>query len=67
MFNNRNENSNAVMTMLISMISLYFVFQYRYRILNLVLGTRWIRRLAVTGALQIPFIRNRFYARFMPF
>ncbi|MCT8139732.1 sodium:proton antiporter [Anaerobacillus sp. CMMVII] len=56
-----------LMTMVLSMISVFFIYQYRYRIINLVLGTRWIRRLAVSGALQIPFIRDRFYARFMPF
>ncbi|RXI99585.1 sodium:proton antiporter [Anaerobacillus alkaliphilus] len=54
-------------TLLVTMLSVFFVYRYRYRIINIVLGTRWIRRLAVTGALQIPFIKNRLYARFMPF
>lgn len=67
MFNNRDNNNNMLMTMVISVVSVFFIYQYRYRLINLVLGTRWIRRLAVSGALQIPFIRDRFYSRFMPF
>ncbi|WP_241657832.1 sodium:proton antiporter [Anaerobacillus alkaliphilus] len=67
MFTTRNNNNNMLTTLLVTMLSVFFVYRYRYRIINIVLGTRWIRRLAVTGALQIPFIKNRLYARFMPF
>ncbi|OIJ22184.1 hypothetical protein BKP45_05805 [Anaerobacillus alkalidiazotrophicus] len=66
MFKNNN-NNNFFMTMLISFLSAFFIYQYRYRIINTIIGTSWIRRLAVSGALQIPFIRDRFLSRFMPF
>ncbi|OIJ16092.1 hypothetical protein BKP35_03680 [Anaerobacillus arseniciselenatis] len=67
MFNNNNNNDNLLMTMLISLVSVFFIYQYRYRIVNTVLQTSWIRRLAISGVLQIPYLRDRFYARFMPF
>lgn len=67
MFNNKKNNNNMLFTMLISIVSVFFIFQYRYRIFNTILGTPWIRRLAISGVLQIPYLRDRFYARFMPF
>lgn len=68
MFMNKKHNNNSMlMTMLISLVSVFFIYQYRYRIFNIVLGTRWIRRLVISGALQIPYIRDRLYTRFMPF
>lgn len=53
--------------MLISIVSVFFIYQYRYRLMNGILGTKWIRRFAVTGVLQIPFLRDRIFGRFMPF
>ncbi|BAB05139.1 sodium:proton antiporter [Halalkalibacterium halodurans] len=38
--------------------SLYFAVRYRYRVLNAMLGQRWLRRIAVSFAMQIPFVRN---------
>ena len=66
MFTNDN-NKNPLMTLIVSFISMFFIYRYRYRLINFVLGTRWIRRLAVSYALRIPFIRDRLSARFMPF
>ncbi|WP_096201263.1 sodium:proton antiporter [Bacillus sp. FJAT-45350] len=36
----------------------YFLFRYRYRVLNFVLSQRWIRRAVVSYTMQIPFVRN---------
>ncbi|NEU30739.1 sodium:proton antiporter [bacterium LRH843] len=40
-------------------VSLYFAYKYRYRVLNAFLGRRWLRKLAVSFAMQIPFIRDK--------
>ncbi|WNF37768.1 sodium:proton antiporter [Bacillaceae bacterium IKA-2] len=66
MFSNNNQN-NLLVTMLISLVSVFFIYQYRYRVMNRILGTYWFRRLAVAGVMQIPYIRDRIFGRFMTF
>lgn len=66
MFTDDNQN-NLLLTMIISIVSVFFIYQYRYRLMNRILGTQWIRRLAVTGVMQIPYLRERIFTRFMPF
>lgn len=65
MFNKKD--NNQLLIMFVSMFSIFFIFKYRYKVINLVLGTRWIRRAVVSGVLQIPIVRDRFLQRFMPF
>ncbi|TWI57816.1 sodium:proton antiporter [Halalkalibacter nanhaiisediminis] len=40
-------------------VSFYFAYKYRYRLANAFLGKRWLRKLAVSLAMQIPFIRDK--------
>ncbi len=40
-------------------VSFYVVYKYRYRLVNVFLGKRWLRKLAVSIAMQIPFIRDK--------
>ncbi|KGA96842.1 sodium:proton antiporter [Alkalihalobacillus alcalophilus ATCC 27647 = CGMCC 1.3604] len=42
-----------------SMIALYFGYKYRYRLINMLLKRRWLRRIAVGFAMQIPLIREQ--------
>ncbi|ADC50845.1 MULTISPECIES: hypothetical protein [Alkalihalophilus] len=48
---------------LISIVSLilsfYFAYKYRYRVINAVLGRRWLRKVIIGFAMQIPMIRDR--------
>jgi len=37
----------------------YFGYRYRYRLMNVLLGTGWIRRMAVGSVMNIPGIRNK--------
>lgn len=37
----------------------YFAYRYKYRLLNALIGTGWIRRLAVGSAIRLPGVRNR--------
>jgi len=37
----------------------YFAFRYRYRIINLLLGTGWMRRLAVGSIMSFPGVKNK--------
>ncbi|ARK29387.1 sodium:proton antiporter [Halalkalibacter krulwichiae] len=39
--------------------SMYFVYKYRYRVLNAVLSRRMLRKVAVMMAMQIPFVRDK--------
>lgn len=37
----------------------YLAFRYKYRLLNVLIGTGWVRRLAVGFAQKLPFSRNK--------
>ncbi|PLS01759.1 hypothetical protein [Neobacillus cucumis] len=37
----------------------YIVFRYRYRIINILIGTGWMRRLAVGSIMSVPGIRQK--------
>ncbi|SFA96214.1 MULTISPECIES: hypothetical protein [unclassified Bacillus (in: firmicutes)] len=37
----------------------YFGYRYRYRLLNVMIGTGWLRRLAVGSVMSMPGIRNK--------
>lgn len=37
----------------------YLVYRYKYRLLNVLIGTGWIRRLAVGLALRLPGVKNK--------
>lgn len=37
----------------------YFGYRYRYRLLNVLIGTGWLRRLAVGSLMNMPGIRNK--------
>ncbi|AIM15605.1 hypothetical protein LRS37_04405 [Neobacillus sedimentimangrovi] len=37
----------------------YLVFRYRYRLLNLLLASVWMRRLAVSSVMKFPVIRRK--------
>ncbi|WHY76126.1 hypothetical protein QNH20_18620 [Neobacillus sp. WH10] len=37
----------------------YLAFRYRYRIINVLFGTSWLRRLAVGSIMSIPGVKNK--------
>lgn len=37
----------------------YLVYRYRFRLLNALIGTGWIRRIAVGSLLGLPGIKNK--------
>ena len=37
----------------------YFGFRYRYRIINLLLGSSWMRRIAVGSIMSFPGVKRR--------
>ncbi|MEH7353149.1 hypothetical protein V7150_06150 [Neobacillus drentensis] len=37
----------------------YLAFRYRYRIINVLLGTSWMRRLAVGSIMRVPGVKNK--------
>jgi hypothetical protein len=37
----------------------YFTYRFRYRLLNTLIGTGWIRRLAVGSFMSIPGIKRK--------
>lgn len=37
----------------------YFIFRYRYRLINVLLGSRWIRRMAVGSIMSFPGVKQK--------
>jgi hypothetical protein len=37
----------------------YFGYRYRYRLLNAIIGTGWLRRLAVNSFMSMPGVRGK--------
>lgn len=37
----------------------YFGYRYRYRLLNIVIGTGWLRRIAVGSFMSMPGVKNK--------
>ncbi|WP_100406810.1 sodium:proton antiporter [Bacillus solitudinis] len=50
---------NRLFSMISLIVSFYFAYKYRYRVINAFLGRKLLRKLAVTLAMQIPMIRDR--------
>ncbi|MCK0471514.1 sodium:proton antiporter [Halalkalibacter sp. APA_J-10(15)] len=48
-------------------ITIYFVYKYRYRVMNLLLSKRLLRKLAVSFAMQIPFVRDKIVGSVLQF
>lgn len=45
--------------------SIYFVYRFRFRMFNLILGQRWVRKMLVALAMQIPFVRQKLMSGMM--
>jgi hypothetical protein len=39
----------------------YFTYRFRYRLLNAIIGTGWIRRLAVGSIMSMPGIKRKLF------
>jgi hypothetical protein len=37
----------------------YFTYRYRYRLINVLLGSSWLRRLAVGSIMSFPGVKNK--------
>ncbi|MDP4163028.1 MAG: hypothetical protein Q8906_13480 [Bacillota bacterium] len=37
----------------------YFGYRYRYRLLNVIIGTGWMRRLAVGSVMNMPGVKDK--------
>ncbi|MGV3464840.1 MAG: hypothetical protein ACO1OT_06045 [Heyndrickxia sp.] len=48
------------MKWVIPFVLLAGIIKYRYKILNIVLGSFWIRKLAVRAAMSVPGLRTKF-------
>ncbi|WP_247747494.1 hypothetical protein [Alkalihalobacillus sp. BA299] len=47
------------------LIIVYIAYRFRYRILNVLLGQRWIRKTAVQLTMKIPGLRKKFMSEMM--
>ena len=50
----------SVISFIISMVAIYVGYKNRYRIINLILKRRWLRRIAVAWVMQMPFFRDTY-------
>ncbi|WP_245308173.1 sodium:proton antiporter [Halalkalibacter urbisdiaboli] len=50
---------NRLFSMISLAVSFYFAYRYRYRVINAMLGRKWLRKLAVGLAMQIPMVRDK--------
>jgi hypothetical protein len=48
-----------LMSILFFSIAGYFVFQNRYKVMNMILGNTMLRRIAVTSMMGVPGVRRR--------
>ncbi|MCM3761654.1 sodium:proton antiporter [Alkalihalobacillus oceani] len=46
-------------TMVSFVFSCYLLYKYRYRVINAFLGKRWLRKVAISMAMQIPTVRDK--------
>lgn len=51
---------NSFFRLLLVLFGFFAVYRYRYRIMNSLLGNSWIRKVAISTSMNIPFIRDRF-------
>ncbi|WP_165786657.1 hypothetical protein [Heyndrickxia camelliae] len=51
---------STIMKWVIPFVLFAGIIKYRYKILNIVLGSYWIRKLAISAAMRIPGLRTKF-------
>ncbi|WP_062046370.1 hypothetical protein [Bacillus sp. JCM 19034] len=49
------------------LMTVYFLYKFRYRVINLFLSKRLLRKLAVSFAMQIPFVRDKIVGSVLQF
>ncbi|MCM3237006.1 hypothetical protein M3589_04615 [Heyndrickxia oleronia] len=45
---------------LLSGVFIYSVFKYRYKLLNVVMGSYWLRKIAIRAVMSIPGVKSKF-------
>lgn len=50
----------TIMKWIVPFVLIAGIIKYRYKILNIVLGSYFIRKIAVRAAMSIPGLRNKF-------
>ncbi|KYC95064.1 hypothetical protein MXL46_00100 [Heyndrickxia sporothermodurans] len=50
---------NSIFKWLLSGLIVYSVFKYRYKLLNFLLGSYWIRKMGIKIAMNIPGFKTR--------
>ncbi|WP_458412494.1 hypothetical protein ACNQFZ_16985 [Schinkia sp. CFF1] len=58
---------NSLMRIILLAVASIFIYQYRYRLMNAVLGQPWLRKMAVKSFMQIPFVRERMVGQMFRF
>ncbi|MBS2969688.1 hypothetical protein J9317_13025 [Metabacillus sp. KIGAM252] len=51
---------NRVIGYLLALLGGYLLYQFRYRLLNLILGNQTMRAFFIRLSLRIPFVRDKF-------
>ncbi|MGE6259015.1 hypothetical protein ACQKCU_14085 [Heyndrickxia sporothermodurans] len=51
---------SSLLKWLVSGLVVYSIFKYRYKVLNFLLGSYWIRKMAVKMAMSIPGLQSKF-------
>jgi hypothetical protein len=51
---------NGLMKWLLSLLAVSILIRYRYKVLNTLLGSYWLRKWAISLAMNIPGIRSKF-------
>lgn len=52
---------NSLLKWLLPGLIIYSVYKYRYKMLNFILGSYWLRKMAVKIALSIPGVKTRMF------
>ncbi|HHY73017.1 MAG TPA: hypothetical protein GX497_07310 [Bacillus bacterium] len=58
---------NSFLRIILIGVASFFIYRYRYRLINIILGQSLLRRLVVKSFMQIPFVREQMVGQMFRF
>lgn len=51
--------TSLLLRVLLLAVSSIMIYRYRFRVVNIILGQPWLRSMAVSTFMRLPYVRNR--------
>ena len=58
---------NSILRIIVLAIASLFVYRYRYRLMNVIFGQSWLRKIAVRSFMLFPSVRERMVGQMFRF